>query len=206
MEIQWLEWAKELQSIGQAGLTYSKDKFDLERFQRIRDLSVEIISKYTDMSHEKVKDLFANEVGYQTPKVDVRAAIFKDNKILLVKEQIDGKWSMPGGWAEPNLSVKENLMKEAMEEAGAVIEPIKIIAIHDRKKHIDDKAFPYGVYKIFVQCEFKESLFQKNTETEDAKFFALEELPSLSEGRNTKEQVEMCFSSLKNNFIRSIFD
>lgn len=206
METQWLEWAKELQSIGQAGLTYSKDKFDLERFQRIRELSVEILSKYTDLSYEKVKDLFANEVGYQTPKVDVRAAIFKDNKILLVKEQIDGKWSMPGGWAEPNLSVKENLVKEAMEEAGAVIDPIKIIAIHDRKKHIGDKAFPYGVYKIFVQCEFKEFSFQENTETEDAKFFSLKELPQLSEGRNTKEQVEMCFSSLKSNSSKAMFD
>lgn len=206
METQWLEWAKELQSIGQAGLTYSKDKFDLERFQRIRDLSVEILSKYTDLSHEKVKDLFANEVGYQTPKVDVRAAIFKDNKILLVKEQIDGRWSLPGGWAEPNLSVKENLIKEAMEEAGAVIEPIKLIAVHDRKKHIDDKAFPYGVYKIFVQCEFKEFSFQENTETEDAKFFALEELPLLSEGRNTKEQLEMCFGAMKDAKFKSLFD
>lgn len=121
MDPKWLCWAKQLQSIAQAGLAYSKDKYDIERFQQIRNLSAEILSEYTGISNEKIKELFCNETGYQTPKVDVRGAIFKDDKILLVKESIDGSWSMPGGWAEPNLSVKENIIKEVKEEAGLYI-------------------------------------------------------------------------------------
>ena len=97
MESKWLTWAKELQSIAQAGEHYSKDKFDIERFNRIREISVEILNKYTDIDNEKIRDLFCNEKGYQTPKVDVRGVLFKDGKILLVQEQIDNKWALPGG-------------------------------------------------------------------------------------------------------------
>ena len=101
---KWLEWAIELQSLAQAGLTYGKDIYDKERYERIREISAEIVSNYTDMSIEKVKDLFCNEVGYQTPKLDTRAAIFEDGKILLVREN-NGKWSLPGGWVDVNVSV-----------------------------------------------------------------------------------------------------
>ena len=114
---KWLEWAIELQSLAQAGLTYGKDIYDKERYERIREISAEIVSNYTDMSIEKVKDLFCNEVGYQTPKLDTRAAIFEDGKILLVREN-NGKWSLPGGWVDVNVSVKENTIKEVKEESG----------------------------------------------------------------------------------------
>lgn len=95
----WLDWAKELQFIAQAGLTYSKDPFDLERFQRIREISAEIVSRQTGLSFERVTDLFCGETGFQTPKLDTRAAIFQDGKILLVEER-DGTWSLPGGWVD----------------------------------------------------------------------------------------------------------
>ena len=104
---KWLEWAIELQSLAQAGLTYGKDVYDRERYERIRDISAEILSYKTDISVEKVKNLFCNEVGYQTPKLDTRAAVFEHEKILLVKEN-NGRWSLPGGWVDVNLSVKEN--------------------------------------------------------------------------------------------------
>ena len=102
-----IEWAKRLQSLAQAGLTYGKDDFDLERYQEIRNISAEIMAYKSDLPLQKVKDLFCNEIGYQTPKIGTRAAIFKDNKILLVQEN-DGSWSLPGGWCEVNMSVKEN--------------------------------------------------------------------------------------------------
>lgn len=205
MEKKWLEWAKELQSIAQAGIEYSKDKYDVERFQKIRDLSVEIISEYTEIDYSKVRDLFANESGYQTPKVDVRGAIFKGNEILLVKEKLDNKWSMPGGWADVGLSIKENVVKEAMEEAGAEIEPKRIIAVLDRQKHINDD-FPYSIYKIFVECDFIKGKHIGNIETSEARFFRLDNLPELSAGRNTKEQVELCFKARKQNKFETIFD
>ena len=101
-EEKWLNWAIELQSLAQAGLAYGKDKFDIERFERIREISAEMVSHKTDISVEKVKNLFCNEVGYQTPKIDTRAAIFENNKILLIQES-NGKWALPGGWADVHL-------------------------------------------------------------------------------------------------------
>ena len=123
-----IEWAKRLQSLAQAGLTYGKDDFDLDRYQEIRDISAEMMAYKSDLPLQKVKDLFCNEIGYQTPKLGTRAAIFKDNKILLVQEN-DGSWSLPGGWCEVNMSVKENCIKEAKEESGLDIEVERVIEI-----------------------------------------------------------------------------
>lgn len=145
---KWLEWAIELQSLAQAGLTYGKDVYDRERYERIRDISAEILSYKTDISVEKVKNLFCNEVGYQTPKLDTRAAVFEHEKILLVKEN-NGKWSLPGGWVDVNLSVKENTVKEVKEESGLDVTADRIIAIQDRDRH-NLPAYAYGVCKIFV--------------------------------------------------------
>ena len=153
----------------------------------------------------KVKDLFCNEKGYQTPKVDVRAAIFKDEKILLVKESLDGTWSLPGGWADIGLSVKENVIKESFEEAGVKVEPERIIAIQDRNKN-NKPISPYSIYKIFVLCKLIEGEFKENIETEESGYFKLEELPKLSEGRNNKEQIELCFKAKNNSNQEAYFD
>lgn len=205
MEPRWLSWAKQLQSIAQAGLTYSENKYDIERFQQIRNLSVEILSEYTGINNEKIQELFCNETGYQTPKVDIRGAIFKENRILLVRESIDGCWSMPGGWAEVNLSIKENIVKEAKEEAGLNVVPKRLIAVLDRNKH-NEPTTAYGIYKFFVLCELIDGAFEKNIETEESNFFSLTDLPPLSIERNTKKQIEMCFASqLHDNFF-TIFD
>ena len=131
---QWMKWAMELQSLAQAGLNYAKDVFDIERYTRIREISAEIMSKKSDISLEKIKNLFCNEIGYQTPKMDCRAAVFKDDKILMVKER-DGKWSLPGGWVEVDLSIEENTVKEVKEEAGVSVNAEKIIAVQDGIKN-----------------------------------------------------------------------
>lgn len=205
MEPRWLDWAKRLQSIAQAGLEYSKDKYDVERFYQIRDISVEILEEYTETSSEKIKELFCNETGYQTPKVDIRAAIFVGNEILLVKESVDGRWSMPGGWAESNLSVKENAVKEVKEEAGLNVIAERLIAVLDRSKHIDEVS-PYGIYKIFVLCKLVGGEFVPNIETEESRFFKIDDLPELSTGRNTKEQIEMCYKAYIDPNSFTIFD
>ncbi len=156
--------AIELQSIAQAGIEYSKDKFDIERFQRIREISAEIMSRKSELSLDKVKDLFCNETGYQTSKVDTRAAIFKNNKILLVKEISDEKWTLPGGWLDVNKSIKENIIKEVFEEAGLNIKAEKLIGIHDRNKH-NLPPFAYGVCKIFILCSIINGEFSPNIES-----------------------------------------
>ena len=192
MQKKWIQWIQEMQAIAQTGLEYSRDKFDLERFQQLRDLSINILHEYTEIDHAKLRDLFANENGYQTPKVDIRVVIYDEDKILFTKEKDDGKWSLPGGWADINLSVRENAIKEVHEEAGIEVEPQNIIAILDRAKYISDD-YPYSVYKIFVECDYIKGSFRDNLETSDAKFFSLDELPELSTGRITLEQVKICF-------------
>lgn len=143
----WLDWAVELQSLAQAGLTYGKDVYDKERYERIREISAEILSHMSEIPLEKVKDIFCNETGYQTPKIDTRAAIFKENKILLVREN-NGAWSLPGGWCDVNVSVGENTVKEVKEESGLDVEVERLIAIQDRAKH-NKHSMPTAYAKFF---------------------------------------------------------
>ena len=193
----WKKWAQELQFLAQSSLAYSKDKFDRERSERIRDIACEMLSYKYDLPIEKIKMDFASEIGYQTPKVETRAAIIKDNKILLVKEQLDGKWALPGGYQDVNVSVRENVIKEASEEAGAVVQPLKVVAVLDYNRH-HHVNFPLGMVKIFVLCEYINHSFNENTETLGAEFYSLDDLPELSLTRTTKKQLEMCFECYKN--------
>ena len=192
--IQWLEWAKELQFIAQAGLTYSKNTFDRERFQRVREISAEIMSLMSDIPQETIKGLFCNETGFQTPKLDTRAAIFDDEgRILLVKEN-NGTWSLPGGWVDVMQSVKSNTIKEVREEAGLDVETIRLIAVQDRNKH-NTPPYAYNICKVFVLCKAIGGSFQANAETVESRYFALDELPLLAEEKNNREQIEMCFKA-----------
>ena len=193
----WKKWAQELQFLSQCSLAYSKDKFDRERSERIREIACDMLSFKYDIPIEKVKLDFAGELGYQTPKVETRAAVIKDNKILLVKEQLDGKWALPGGYQDVNMSIKENAIKEASEEAGAVVNPVKIIAVLDYNRH-HHVNFPFGMVKVFVLCEYVSHSFVENTETLGAEFYSLDELPELSTTRTTKKQLEMCFDCYNN--------
>ena len=193
----WKKWAQELQFLAQCSLAYSKDKFDRERSERIREIACEMLSYKYDLPIEKIKMDFASEIGYQTPKVETRAAIIKDNKILLVKEQLDGKWALPGGYQDVNVSIRENVIKEASEEAGAVVQPLKVVAVLDYNRH-HHVNFPLGMVKIFVLCEYINHSFNENTETLGAEFYSLDDLPELSLTRITKKQLEMCFECYKN--------
>jgi ADP-ribose pyrophosphatase YjhB (NUDIX family) len=205
MENKWLGWAKQLQSIAQAGLTFGADRYDLDRYEQIRTISIEILHEYTDIDQKKIRELFASETGYQTPKVDIRAAVFKDDKILMVREKSDGAWSLPGGWADVNSSVSESVKRECLEEAGAVVRPKRIIAVHLANKH-NNPLFPFTIYKIFVECELVENSFKENTETLDAGFFEYDKLPELSFHRNTPDQISMCFEAKKHVVFETIFD
>lgn len=189
----WLQWAIELQSLAQAGLTYGKDVYDKERYARIRDISAEMLSHMSDIPTETVKDLFCSETGYQTPKIDTRAAVFKEGKILLVREN-NGKWSLPGGWCDVNISVGENAVKETKEESGLDVTADRIIAVQDRAKH-NLPAYAYGICKIFVLCSLIGGSFQENSETTGFDYFAQDSLPDLATEKNTAEQIKMCFDA-----------
>lgn len=201
---KWLQWAVELQSLAQAGLYYGRDKFDMERYERIRAIAAEMISCKTEIPTETVKDLFCGEVGYQTPKLDTRAAIFQGDKILLVKEN-NGKWSLPGGWVDVNTSVKENTIKEVREEAGLDVTADLVIAIQDREKH-NLPIYAYKICKVFILCSVTGGAFQENIETVESGYFGLEELPALAEEKNNREQIKMCFDAYRSEHWMTQFD
>ncbi|MFR3683733.1 MAG: NUDIX hydrolase N-terminal domain-containing protein [Enterococcus sp.] len=193
MEEQLLDWAIELQALAQAGLTYTKDPFDQERFERIRTIATEMLSVQSPIPVPKLRQLFAEEVGYPTPKLDTRAAIFKDNRILLVQEK-NGLWSLPGGWVDFDQSIKENTVKETFEETGLTVKPLKVIAIQDRNKH-NLPRYAYSVCKVFVECQLIRGEFIENIETLQTDWFSIEQLPPVAGEKNTKEQIELCFTA-----------
>lgn len=201
---KWLELIIEIQSLAQNGLAYTNNVYDKERFERLRDISAEMLSMKTDLSLAKVKDLFCNEKGYQTPKLDTRAVIFKDDKILLVKEN-NGTWSLPGGWVDVLESVASNTVKETKEETGLDVIPKRIIAIQDRNKH-NKPIYAYGICKIFVLCEVIGGKFEKNIETTETDYFSLDELPLLAEAKTNKKQIEMCFKAVNDESWQVQFD
>ena len=200
----WLDWAVELQALAQAGLHYGNDPFDIERFQRIRDIAAEMLARGTDLPLETVTDLFCCESGYQTPKLDTRAAVFQNGRILLVREN-DGRWSLPGGWVDVNVSVGENTVKEVREEAGLEVIPRRVIAVQDREKH-NRPVYAWKICKIFVLCALAGGEFRPNSETTASGYFSLEDLPPLAEEKTTAEQVRMCFEAYRAETWETLLD
>ncbi|MFJ7730708.1 NUDIX hydrolase [Lysinibacillus sp. NPDC097231] len=205
MSNQWLEWAKRIQALSQAGLTFSKDIYDIERYKELRNISVEIMSTYTDLEMHKIKDLFTNEKGYQTPKVDVRGVVFKNHQILMVKENIDGNWALPGGFCDIGLSPSENVVKEIKEESGYDVIPIRLISLLDKNKH-PHPPDPYHYYKIFILCEIIGGEATIGIETNNIQFFSEHNLPQLSTNRNTESQIISLFEFLRNPDKETLFD
>ena len=202
---KWLKWAIEIQSLAQSGLAYTNNVYDIERYEKLREISAEMIAEKSNLNLEKVKNLFCNETGYQTPKLDTRAVIFKDNKILLTHEN-NGTWALPGGWCDVLESVESNTIKEAKEETGLDVKATKVIAIQDRNKH-NTPVYAYGVCKVFILCEVIGGKFEENIETTEIKYFSLEDLPqNLAEEKTNKEQIEMCFKAYNNKDWQTQFD
>ena len=205
MNFSLLETAKKIQSIAQAGISFATDEYDLERYEQLRQISAEILSNISETEITKVKSLFLNDDGYQTPKVDIRAVIFKEEKILLVREKSDNKWSLPGGWADIGLTPAEVVVKEVKEESGLDVDPVKIFAVFDKKCHSHPPS-PYHVYKIFFLCKIIGGKIQKGLETNNVQYFSKENLPELSLSRNTLLQIEKMFYLKGNPDLPTLFD
>jgi ADP-ribose pyrophosphatase YjhB (NUDIX family) len=205
MSHKWLEWAQRIQALSQAGLAFSKDVFDLERFEELRTISVEIMKEHTDLEMEKLKDLFTNETGYQTPKLDIRGVVFKDNKILMIREKIDDHWALPGGFCDIGLSPSENIVKEIKEESGFDVVATKLVAVFDNRKHAHPP-LPYHFYKLFFRCEIIGGEATNGVETKGVEFFEENNLPPLSLGRNTEDQIKTLFGFLRNPDKETLFD
>lgn len=205
MSLKWLDWAKEIQAIAQAGLAYTKDVYDKERFEQLRDMSIAIMQEYTDAGSDKIRDLFANETGYPTPKVDIRGVIFQEDSILLVKEKADGAWALPGGWADIGLSPAEVAVKEVREESGFEVQAVRLLAVLDKKFH-NHPPSPHHVYKMFILCDIVGGDAKIGLETSEVGFFRKNQLPPLSEERNTREQLERLFEYASRDDLPVWFD
>jgi len=184
----WLETAKRLDAIAQAGITFSTNPYDLERFEEIRAISHSMLNEYTGTPIERIPELFSHEVGYPTPKVDIRGIVIRENKILLVKEKLDQHWALPGGWADIGYSPREMAVKEVFEEAGLNVQAVRLLAVLDKKFH-DHPPSPFHVYKFFILCQDNGGMPVPGHETFDAGFFAIDKLPPLSTERNTENQI-----------------
>ena len=202
---KWTEFAIRIQSLAQAGLAYCKNEYDIERYEELRRIAAEMIACETDLPIEKVQSFFCNETGYQTPKIDTRAAIFKDEKILLVHEN-NGTWSLPGGWCDVDQSVTSNTIKEIKEETGLDAMAEKLIAVQDWRKH-NWCNLPYGVIKIFVLCNVLGGSFEDNIETTEIRYFGKEELPeNLAVEKTTEEQIRLCFEAYESEHWESVIE
>ncbi|KGX92108.1 ADP-ribose pyrophosphatase [Pontibacillus halophilus JSM 076056 = DSM 19796] len=190
--MKWLQWAQQIQSISQAGLTYAKDPFDKGRYEELLQLSAEIIEQHSEHEMQSVLQLYTQEKGYQTPKVDVRGVVFHEGQILLVKERSDGRWTLPGGYCDIGYSPKENVVKELYEESGYETVPVRLLAVLDKFKH-PHPAEIFQYYKLFIECEIVGGNPSTSMETSDVQFFSRHELPPLSLGRVTPSQVDLLF-------------
>ena len=205
MKYEWKEIALELLSLAQAGLAYSKDLYDIERFKRLKEISAHIMSDFAETDMEKMTALYNSEEGYLTPKVDIRAFVFKDNKLLMVKEKDDQKWSIPGGWADVGLSPAENAVKEVAEEAGLKVRPVRLLAVWDKRFH-DHPPELFHVYKVIFLCEITGGTLASGFETSEARFFAEDEIPPLSTNRVTTGQIKFVFDTLRYPQQETIWD
>jgi ADP-ribose pyrophosphatase YjhB (NUDIX family) len=207
MEPQWLQWAKRLQAIGQNGLTFAKAPFDIERYQALQEIALEIMAEGAQADITQLRDIFSQEVGYATPKVGVRGVVFRENALLLVKERSDGLWTLPGGWVDIGESPSEAAVREIYEESGYQTRAIKLLGVYDRKKHNPHPPSLYDVYKLFFQCEILSGKPTTSIETTDVAFFSEDEIPkALSLRRTTPAQIKRMFEHYRNPHFETDYD
>ena len=188
MSTDWLRWARRVQALAQNGLTYTEGPFDRERYQELHQISMEMLAAYGGTDPARIEALFEGETGYVTPKVDVRGVVFRDDRILLVRETEDGLWTLPGGWADAGDRPSRAVVREIEEESGFIVEAVKVLAVYDRESH-DVPPLPWHVYKLFIRCEIRGGSARHSLETDGVGFFAEEEIPPLSVGRVTPSQI-----------------
>lgn len=187
-------------------MAYSHDPFDLERFARLRELTAELAAVHSAQTPETILDLFKGESGYPTPKVDVRGGVIRGGRILLVRERRDGRWALPGGWADVNQTPAECVEREIVEESGYAARAVKLAAVWDYRRHNAAVRHHSAVYKLFFLCEYVGGSPAASIETEAAEFFGPDALPELSVGRSTRWQILRLFEHFRDPALPTDFD
>ncbi len=203
---QYDEWSIRLQALAQTGLTFATSSYDVARYNQIRDIAAEMTAARFDLELARVRHLFQQESGYATPKVDVRGVVFRGAKLLFVREAAEGKWTLPGGWADVCASPVENVVREVFEESGFKVRASRLLAVFDRSKHPHDPPFPFHIYKMFFLCELLGGEPKLSEETDGVEFFGEQELPELSISRTTPGQIQRMFEHHRNPNLPTDFD
>jgi ADP-ribose pyrophosphatase YjhB (NUDIX family) len=205
-EPKWLTIGRELRAIAQIGLNFSKDRFDLQRYARVRELAAALTAQGSGERPEVVLGLFGQDTGYSTPKVDVRGAAFVDGRVLMVREISDGKWTLPGGWADVNQTPGECVVREIAEESGFQARAVKLAAVHDYQRSNRPSRWLDSIYKLFFICEITGGSARASDETSEVAFFSRHELPPLSQGRATAAQIDRMFQHREHPGLPADFD
>jgi ADP-ribose pyrophosphatase YjhB (NUDIX family) len=203
---QWLSMAQELRAIAQTGLTFTTDRFDRQRYERIRELAAAMVARGSGGDYGTILGILREDKGYATPKVDVRGAAFADGRVLLVREISDGKWTLPGGWADINQTAAECVVREIAEESGFVARALKLAAVHDYHRSNRPSRHLDSIYKMFFICEIVGGAARTSDETSEVAFFARDALPPLSQGRTTAAQIERMFQHAEHPELAADFE
>lgn len=187
----WRESLKRLRAIAQTGQTYSKDPYDLERYEELESMALTLLARLLDSPPEVIRSVYLPEKGYPTPKIDVRAGVFSHGRILLVRETADGRWTLPGGWGDEHEAPKESIEREVREESGFIVRAERLVAVKDRHLHPYTPKRLERIYKLFFLCELTGGEATTSLETDGVDFFRLDALPPLSLGRTLPEDIRL---------------
>jgi len=202
---KWLEWAREIQQLCQTGLAFSESEYDTQRYKRLTEIAAEITASHSDISKKELTENFLAHPGYATPKVDIRAAIVENNKILLVQETMDNKWAMPGGWADVGESPATAIIRETKEECGLDVLPVKVVGVYDANR--DGRPLElFHAYKIVFLCDVLSGNLGMSAETLAVNYFDFEDLPNLSTARTNIKHLKDVFAHLSNSASPTIFE
>jgi ADP-ribose pyrophosphatase YjhB (NUDIX family) len=202
---RWLEWAREIQALAQIDFHFTKNHFQQERDVHLQEIAAEIIAEHSNLGVPEITEVFRKQTGYATPKVDVRAAIFRNDQLLLVRERADNGWTMPGGWADVGDLPSEAVEREVLEEAGFRVRAQRVVGIYDANRLVPLQVF--HAYKIIFLCEIESGEAKSSSETSEVNFFSSEDLPtSLSSERTKPRHIHDAFRALKDPLAPTIFD
>jgi ADP-ribose pyrophosphatase YjhB (NUDIX family) len=194
----WIDWVRRLQAVAHTGLAYATDPHDVARYEEVGRLAAEVAGQGTGLDD--------HGAGHPTPKVDVRGALVRDGRVLLVREVADGGWTLPGGWADIGEPPSASVEREFREESGIPVSAVKVIAVHDRDRH----NFPpheHHIFKLFFLCEATGGeAGEPDHEVDAVDWFAVDDLPRLSTGRTTREQIELALAHAARPDLPTEFD
>jgi len=208
MNPKWLEWARDLQVVAQNGLHYAKDEYEIRRYETVQRVAAEILATKFEATAEDIEGRLTLEEGHATPKVDVRGVVFRDGRILLVREKKDGGWTLPGGWADAGEVPSEAVEREVREESGFATRAVRLLALYDRDRQAPVPPYPFRIYKAFFLCEIVGGEAAPSSETDGVEFFTEDEAAglTLSAARTTHRQIELFFRMARTGDWTPLFD